>query len=121
MSVGDFKPWLEQAEHDVDSANLLLRENGHADMIIFHTHQAVEKTLKGLLIKHGMAVPETHDLDPLLLSVRKHYPKLDSVQRRIAALDLFSPTLRYPTGDKLTRQQALECWDMMQEILNVLQ
>ena len=43
--------WFMISTHDSESANSLLAINGHADIIIYHFHQAVEKNIKRLLHK----------------------------------------------------------------------
>ncbi|OGB89714.1 hypothetical protein A2625_06300 [candidate division WOR-1 bacterium RIFCSPHIGHO2_01_FULL_53_15] len=48
MSEIDIKEWLILASHDADTASLLIKQKGHADVIIYHIHQAIEKLLKAL-------------------------------------------------------------------------
>ena len=43
MTENDIKEWLNLAAHDTDTVKLLIKEKGHADIIIYHVHQAIEK------------------------------------------------------------------------------
>ena len=40
------KEWIERGAHDLEAAQLLLDREAHADIVLFHIHQAVEKHLK---------------------------------------------------------------------------
>ena len=44
MNEIDVKEWQTLAGHDADTAALLIKEKGHADIIIYHVNQAIEKT-----------------------------------------------------------------------------
>jgi HEPN domain-containing protein len=92
------KEWIERGQHDLEAARLLLDREAHADIVLFHIHQAVEKYLKGFLIQHGWTLKKIHDLETLITeatdfdSVFKQY--LD-VGRTLTA---FYYTERYPPG-----------------------
>ena len=45
--------WFRRARKDLRAAEVLLREGLHEDAA-YHSHQAVEKALKGLLIAYGV-------------------------------------------------------------------
>jgi len=40
----DYDAWLEIAMHDLQSSELLFRENGYPDIIIYHCHQCMVAT-----------------------------------------------------------------------------
>jgi HEPN domain-containing protein len=42
MNETDVKEWLTLASHDIETAELLIKQKGHADIIIYHIHQAIE-------------------------------------------------------------------------------
>lgn len=60
------KEWIERGAHDLEAAQLLLDRKAHADIVLFHIHQAVEKYLKGFLIHHGWELKKIHDLETLI-------------------------------------------------------
>jgi HEPN domain-containing protein len=108
MSEADFKEWLLLSDHDSDTVELLVRQKGHADIIIYHIHQAIEKLLKALLIKGGQRFDKTHFLDKLLAQAVAIYPELLKQEENILAVDLYLPKLRYPYGDVLEFDEARE-------------
>jgi len=79
MSEADYKEWLELAGHDSDTVELLIKQKGHADVIVYHIHQAIEKLLKALLVKAGKPYDRTHFLDKLLADALKAYPNLSAI------------------------------------------
>jgi len=60
------KEWIDRGEHDMEAAQLLLDRKAHADVVLFHIHQAVEKYLKAFLIHHGWRLKKIHDLETLI-------------------------------------------------------
>ncbi|MDI6731746.1 MAG: hypothetical protein QME05_04115 [Candidatus Margulisbacteria bacterium] len=46
MSKADFMEWITLANHDTDTVDLLINQKGHADIIIYHIHQAKEVLFK---------------------------------------------------------------------------
>jgi len=108
MSEADFREWLSLAGHDTDTVDLLIKGKGHADVIIYHIHQAVEKLLKALLIKAGKTFDKTHFLDKLLAKSMEIYPTLSKLEEDILAINLYLPKLRYPYGDMIEFREAEE-------------
>jgi HEPN domain-containing protein len=39
------KYWYEIAKHDSETADILIKQNGYPDIIIYHFHQCIEKLL----------------------------------------------------------------------------
>jgi HEPN domain-containing protein len=56
--------WLAKADEDLAAARFLLTMGNEcpAAVVCFHAQQSVEKTLKSLLVRHGVEVPRIHDL-----------------------------------------------------------
>ncbi|MFA4843322.1 MAG: HEPN domain-containing protein [Candidatus Margulisiibacteriota bacterium] len=124
MSEADFKEWILLANHDADTADLLIKQRGHADVIIYHIHQAVEKLLKALLIKAGGTFEKTHFLDKLLAKTIEFYPELSKHEESILAINLYLPKLRYPYGDVIEFKEAEDTYkkftDIKQAVLKLL-
>ena len=57
-----YKDWLEKASRGIKSAKLLFDHNCGNDIVTFHCQQALEKSLKGYLLKHKNIVIEGHSL-----------------------------------------------------------
>jgi len=65
---------------------------------VYHSCQAVEKTLKGLLRCYGLTsidIDNTHELDDLLSSVERFWMMPESVANDIDALNGYKQNLRY--------------------------
>jgi len=99
--------WRQKAVDDLESAEILFKQTNKYDIVAFHAHQAVEKALKAGLIREGQAPRRTHDLQDLLVALKKR-PLGEEVEIRVIALNILYPVLRYPTGDAVTRDQAAE-------------
>ena len=46
-----YKDWFEKAAHDLRGAEILMEHDGGNDLVAFHCQQAMEKMLKGWLLK----------------------------------------------------------------------
>ncbi|MBI5191575.1 MAG: HEPN domain-containing protein [Nitrospirae bacterium] len=63
----DVKNWLDIAEYDITTADAMYK-SGRYLYVLFMCQQAVEKTLKGLVVQEtGTLPPKTHDLERLVL------------------------------------------------------
>jgi HEPN domain-containing protein len=58
--------WFDRGRNDIETAQLLYDNNGHADSIAYHIQQTLEKYLKGYLVLHGKNPPHIHELDVLI-------------------------------------------------------
>lgn len=120
MSEVDVKEWLTLASHDADTAALLIKEKGHADIIIYHVHQAIEKLLKALIVKSNKTITKTHFLDKLLAQLLKDYPALAKVEGEILEINLYLPKLRYPSGDRIDFEEAMDIYNKYLKISQLI-
>jgi HEPN domain-containing protein len=89
------KAWLARAHDDLRSARIRLRrpDEMSAEIGAFHAQQAAEKAMKAVLIRRGVAIPRTHDLEELHRLVGGGFePKADE----LAALTPYAVQFRYP-------------------------
>ena len=90
--------WFLRGEHDFQSADILLKQDGHADTIAVLIQQAVEKYTKGFLLGRGWKLRKIHDLELLVEEATKYdksfIPFLDLARR----LSAFYIEDRYPPG-----------------------
>jgi HEPN domain-containing protein len=101
MNENELDQWATLALHDAETAQLLAKENGYPEIIIYHMHQAIEKYLKALTVKAGHSVRRTHHIDVLLSELIRTYPSLEAIKEPVLFIHTYSPRLRYPTGDTL--------------------
>lgn len=105
------KEWIQVADYDIDTVRLLLKERGHAPIIIYHMHQAIEKLLKALLCSFDIDVPKSHNIDKLLSDAIKIKPELAIESITILSIHTYLPKLRYPYGDEILFDEALDLVD----------
>jgi len=91
--------WLEKADHDLITARqTLLLPDGPTDTVCFHAQQAVEKSLKAVLVCRQVPFPKTHNLIRLMDLALRYMPELEAYRRDFAQMSLYSAEVRYP-GD----------------------
>ena len=57
-----YKDWFEKAIQDLRGAEILMEHDGGNDLVAFHCQQAMEKALKGWLLKNTGELLEGHSL-----------------------------------------------------------
>ena len=92
-----FRDWLAHAESDLEMAHLG-RTHGAVlpEQVCFHAQQAVEKSLKAVLMSVGADFPLTHDIQTLL-DLAKHNG-IDVPENLLSAdgLTPYAVETRYP-------------------------
>ena len=108
--------WLDRAREDLDVALEIISREHLTNMVAFHSQQAVEKTLKGIIEEFEIGFAKIHNLERLLSMVRKQMI-FDVDINLIKRLDEVYTSTRYP-GDlgllpsgKPTIQDARELFD----------
>ena len=95
LQSGSPEDWLRRARSDLALARGRLRKSILAEDLCFHAQQAVEKSLKAVLISNGIDFPRTHNLRILIDALPETIfrdPILDSS----AALTDYAVSTRYP-------------------------
>ena len=64
--VGTPADWLSLAKADLVHASQPLPPGGLYSYLCFHAQQAVEKSIKAVLVHHGIDFPKTHNLQVLI-------------------------------------------------------
>jgi HEPN domain-containing protein len=81
---------LRRAESDLRACRKLAADEAMGDDVVgFHAQQAVEKSLKAVLVLAGVPFPRTHDLDFLLARAEGH--RLEVPPRYRMAVPLGGP------------------------------
>jgi len=91
--------WLKMARVDLHVAEKLAADPSLEPWVIgFHAQQAVEKSLKSILVAEQIDFPRTHDLEILLGRVPPTWAiAIDS--SRLSRLSDFGAATRYPEED----------------------
>ena len=114
MRTSEAERWLAFADEDIKMAELALSE-GIFRQTCFHSQQAAEKALKGLLVARLGTHPKGHSLEQLLLYDSATQKELEGWREACRSLDRFYIPTRYadalpgllPTGEP-TRTDAEE-------------
>jgi HEPN domain-containing protein len=95
--TGDAADWLAHAESDLAVARAAVGRPGVLpQQVAFHAQQAVEKSLKAILVLSGEDFPKTHDLQELVELVARTVHPLPEELREIVSLTPFAVQHRYP-------------------------
>jgi HEPN domain-containing protein len=89
------KSWLENARSDLAIARIPLPPGGRYEHLCFHIQQAVEKSLKAVLLSSGVDFPFTHNLQALI-DLFPSTMKLPPVVRQSVVLNPYAVVTRYP-------------------------
>ena len=119
------KEWLNRAREDLDVALEIISREHLTNMVAFHSQQAVEKALKGIIEEFEIGFARIHNLERLLGMVRKQI-SLDVDLNIIKRLDEVYTSTRYP-GDlgllpsgKPTIQDAKELFDFADALYRIV-
>jgi HEPN domain-containing protein len=105
--------WLALAARDAESAEILMKESGPAEISAYHFHQAAEKLLKGAILEAGQTFPFIHDLQRLYGILRIADSTIPDIAKPIVELQLVYGDLRYPKGGEFDRrdlERIREAW-----------
>ena len=107
--MDDFKDWCLYANFDLEGARLIYAQGKLPSLVLFHCHEAAEKALKALWLKHQMEIKKTHDLGFLFDHVLVREPWLQEFKAGLYDLNDYFRKSRYPAGDRCTQNDAMQC------------
>ena len=68
------KEWLDRAKEDLDASLAIIPNEHLTNIVAFHSQQAVEKSLKGVIEEFEIGFEKIHNLERLLSVVQKKDP-----------------------------------------------
>ena len=92
-----YKDWFEKAAHDLRGAEILMEHDGGNDLVAFHCQQAMEKMLKGWLLKTTGELLDGHSLVFLCRKATAAGAPLKGKLRDCAYVNQFYIETRYPS------------------------
>jgi HEPN domain-containing protein len=117
----DPRYWLELADEDLLSAEILKRENGPPMNTIYNYHQAAEKALKALIVSTGNQFPFIHDLGELLKLFGEYGGKnIEEAVPHVLAIQYRYRQLRYPRGDRMVKEDVEAAANAFRNLCSVL-
>ena len=90
------KEWLSLAGKNLETAQLLIRENHFTDIIAIEVQQVLEKSFKAVFAYHGKKTPRTHSLQVLYNFVQENFELHEISIDDIIAISDYYETQRYP-------------------------
>ncbi len=115
------KEWVDKAEDDYFSADLLLHagETPIPDTACFHCQQCAEKYLKAYLQEHEIEFERSHELMPLLLLCSSLDAEFKSIKHELEKLNRYAVIVRYPgiTIKIDTAEEALQSAKLVREFV----
>lgn len=92
------KSWLEYAKKDLIAAKELLENAEVANIVLFHSQQLVEKSLKAIFEENNIPIKKTHSINILLnLLPNQIQSKLEFDEDNIITIDEIYFNERYPS------------------------
>lgn len=88
--------WLEIAKRNLETAEVLLKQDHYTDIIAIEIHQSIEKTFKTVLAYNGIKIPKTHDLMQLFELCNKYIDVPDELIDDLLVINDYYQTERYP-------------------------
>lgn len=85
--------WFEFAEKDLKSAEILFKGKEY-EAAIYHCHQAIEKTIKAIIVEKEIKLRKTHDLVELLSDAKINLSS--DILKFIDDLNPYYNPIRYP-------------------------
>lgn len=109
---------LRLADADLASGHALVAAKARLENACFHYQQAVEKSLKSVLVHKHVAFPSTHDLSVLLALMPADVRDCPHTHE-LAELNIYGAQRRYEEGPApATREDADDAAEMAADILN---
>lgn len=111
--------WINKAEKDIKTVEIMREYNDLTEIICFHCQQAVEKYLKALLIKNDEDITKTHNIDFLLNKCFKYNNKFEDFLG--TALSEYAVDTRYPDIRYIPSKEEMEdAISQMKEIIKIV-
>ena len=106
--------WLEKALKDLRVAEKIIEE---ADYSAYHSQQAAEKALKAVLVALGVQPPRVHEIEILLVLLRRKKVDISRV-RGAEKLTDYAVEARYPDfEEEISREEAVEALELARKVV----
>ncbi|NMB95209.1 MAG: HEPN domain-containing protein [Clostridiaceae bacterium] len=117
-----YNEWLEKAGRDLKSAKVLKQNDCGNDVVAFHCQQAIEKSLKGYLLKQTGQVFEGHSLIYLCKESARYNSEFKRMIKDCAFVNQYYIETRYPSDIPLvvSDDEADECISIAEEIYKMV-
>lgn len=117
-----YNEWLEKAGSDLKSAKVLKQNDCGNDAVAFHCQQAIEKSLKGYLLKQTRQIVEGHSLIYLCKESINYNTEFKMWLKDCAFVNQYYIETRYPADVPLviSDDEANECISIAEKIYKMV-
>lgn len=122
MDSPRYKDWYGRASQDLRGASILLEYGGGNELVAFHCQQAIEKQMKGWLLKATGELTEGHSLVFLCRKAIAAGAPVRAYLRDCAYVNQFYLETRYPADVciPVSDEEARDCIEIATQILSAL-
>lgn len=123
MDSSRYMDWYDRAAQDLRGARILLEHDGGNELVAFHCQQAIEKKLKGWLLKTTGELTEGHSLVYLCRKAVAAGAPVQAHIRDCAYVNQFYLETRYPADVYIpvSDKEARDCIEIADEVLTALE
>ncbi|MDR2574902.1 MAG: HEPN domain-containing protein [Treponema sp.] len=119
MNIEDVMEWIEIADDDFDSAEILNQAfRKHNEIICYHCAQAVEKYLKGYLEYKDIIPEKTHNISYLNSICSEQDNRFINIKAECDFLNKFSNDIRYPHRYETKENDVNFCINAVKKIID---
>lgn len=112
--------WLNKANTDLKCAKILFEHDGGNEVVAFHSQQAIEKALKGIILYFFGILESGHSLLYLCKKVIEKDSEFSNYIESCAFVNQYYIETRYPNENPIVvkNEEAQKCIDIAEDILN---
>lgn len=117
-----YADWYAKAKSDLNGAIILYENQADLSLVAFHCQQAIEKMLKGYILKNTEKLLEGHSLVFLIRKASAFDVDMKKYLKDCAFVSQFYIETRYPSDlpDSVDSDEAKECLDTALEIVQYI-
>lgn len=114
--------WITHAQKDLNGAKILLEHGADNSLVCFHCQQAIEKYLKGFLLKHDNILNEGHGLVKLGKLCEKQDSSFKTIMKDLALVNEYYIETRYPADEPLvvSDEDTQECMVITEKVIRFI-
>ena len=114
-----YKDWYAMAAEDFKAAKILFEYKANYGLVAFHCQQAIEKGLKGFILRHTGELTEGHSLTYLCKKAKGIDASFEEFAKDCAYVNQFYIETRYPADIvmELDESETTECLEIAERFL----
>ena len=122
MDSRRYRDWFDKAKTDLRGAQILFEAEAGNSHVAFHCQQAIEKMLKGFVLKHTKELLEGHSLVFLIRRASRIDEEMRKFTKDCAFVNQFYIETRYPADgpDEVDEYEVNECLQTAIDVLSYI-